>query len=914
MALTDQQQISILQLTQAMFNATPGAIYLQAFGGQMIAEKSLSELAQSLSGSDLFFGRNYSADLTPGRFAVAFVNDLVGNRASFDNIVQAAGYISNKMAAGTTQAELIAELTQALSAIPASDPDWGEASVHYNASIVTKVVDHLLGDSVTAADKAFAVDYMLAQMAAGQTFGSVVEWAITALDNANRADPTWGDAAALFDNRIEVSQYYSVDKAGSATDLAILQNILSGVTADVTSVATAKAAIDSSIIDLSFDLASLDGSNGFRLDGAAANDFSGGSISSAGDVNDDGFDDLIVGAHGTDPNGSYSGSSYVVFGKATGFNAALDLSSLNGSSGFRLDGVATDDGAGRSVSTAGDVNNDGFDDVIVGAPNPGWNGKTGYLSNSYVVFGKASGFHATLDLSDLDGNNGFQLKGVALGDLLGTSVSNAGDVNGDGFDDVIVSARRAGPNGYGSGASYVVFGKASGFNDTLDLSNLDGSNGFRLDGVVTGDASGESVSTAGDVNGDGFADLIVGAPGADLNGDKSGASYVVFGKATGFNAALNLSDLNGSNGFRLDGVAENDRSGSSVSSAGDVNGDGFDDVIVGAFNANPNSDRSGASYVVFGKATGFDATLNLSSLNGSNGFRLDGGITEYSGNSVSGAGDVNGDGFDDLIIGASGSSSPNGNYSGASYIVFGKSAGFNATLNLTRLSSDEGFRLDGVATGDESGSQVSNAGDVNGDGFDDLMIGAARADPNGDFSGSSYVVFGSSSLGGGNVIEGTSGDDNLTGTSATEIFEAGAGNDIMTGGGGADVFYGGAGADTIHIADLNFQRVGGGTDIDELALGNSNLGVNLVNIGGKISGIEMIRLAGDGINSLTLTAADLPSLSNTTDTLTVIGNTGDHVTVQGSGWTDGDSRNGFHAYIHDDAVLLVGMQVTVDFI
>ena len=112
------------------------------------------------------------------------------------------------------------------------------------------------------------------------------------------------------------------------------------------------------------------------------------------------------------------------------------------------------------------------------------------------------------------------------------------------------------PNGSGSGASYVVFGKASGFAANLNLSTLDGSNGFKLSGVAAGDQSGSSVSAAGDVNGDGFDDLIIGATAPIPTASDSGASYVVFGKASGFAANLNLSTLDGSNGFKLSGVAE----------------------------------------------------------------------------------------------------------------------------------------------------------------------------------------------------------------------------------------------------------------------------------------------------------------------------------------------------------------------
>jgi hypothetical protein len=341
-------------------------------------------------------------------------------------------------------------------------------------------------------------------------------------------------------------------------------------------------------------LSSLDGTNGFRLDGVMANGpFSPRMIVGAGDVNGDGFADVIIGARDADPHGSSSGSSYVVFGKASGFPSVFALSQLNGTNGVRFDGVAAGDASGLTVAGAGDVDGDGFADVIIGARDV-----RSFSGSSYVVFGKASGFAASLNLSSLNGTNGFRLDGVAAGDLSGWWVASAGDVNSDGFADVAVGTGY--PDGSGPEASYVMFGKASGFAATINLSSLDGSNGFRLDGVAAGDESGHSIVNAGDVNGDGFADVIVGAPFADPHGSLSGSSYVVFGKASDFTASMALASLNGSNGFRLDGVAAGDLSGYSAESAGDVNGDGFADVIIGARYSN-GSDLASA-YVVFGHA------------------------------------------------------------------------------------------------------------------------------------------------------------------------------------------------------------------------------------------------------------------------------------------------------------------------
>jgi Ca2+-binding RTX toxin-like protein len=658
-----------------------------------------------------------------------------------------------------------------------------------------------------------------------------------------------------------------------------------------------------------FNLSTLDGSNGFAINGIAAADNSGFSVSSAGDVNGDGFDDLIIGAFLADPNGmSFAGQSYVVFGSNSGFGADLNLSTLNGSNGFAINGIAAEDLSGFSVSSAGDVNGDGFDDLIIGAVGASPNGIRA-AGQSYVVFGSNSGFGAGLDLSGLNGSNGFAINGIAAFDFSGYSVSSAGDVNGDGIDDLIIGANGADPNGISSGSSYVVFGSNSGFGAGLDLSGLNGSNGFAINGIASYDGSGLSVSSAGDVNGDGFDDLIIGARFADPNGITwAGQSYVVFGSNSGFAADLDLSELNGSNGFAINGIAVADGSGWSVSSAGDVNGDGFDDLIIGARFADPNGmSYAGQSYVVFGSNSGFGASLNLSTLNGSNGFAIN-GIAEgdRSGRSVSSAGDVNGDGIDDLIIGAP-YASPNGiNRAGQSYVLFGQ--GTTPTNQPPVANTDSATTAQNTAVTIAASTLLANDTDANGDilgltGVSNAVNGSVTFSngnviftPSTNFTGNASFNYsisdgksGTSSalvsvaVGGtqtgsssSDILTGTAGNDSIDGGNGSDILFGNDGNDTLMGGNGTDFLVGSAGDDFLDGGNGKDTLMGGlGEDIFVFAAGEGidtitdfNLGTDQIGLTGGLTFGQLlfwgnqIRIGSDvlavltGVNTNTLTASN----------------------------------------------------------
>ncbi|HVL20359.1 MAG TPA: hypothetical protein VM422_05155, partial [Amaricoccus sp.] len=418
--------------------------------------------------------------------------------------------------------------------------------------------------------------------------------------------------------------------------------------------------------------------------------------------------------------------------------------------------------------------------------------------------------------------NGFRLDGIDPGDASGVSVDGAGDINGDGIDDLILGADMAHPHGKErAGQSYVVFGTDKGFAASLDLSALDGTNGFRVNGIDVRDDSGWQVAPAGDVNADGIADVVIGAFRPD---DFTGESYVVFGSGAGFAADLELSALDGTNGFRLHGVDPGDRLGWSVTGAGDVNGDGIDDLAVGGPHADPGGKlNAGESYVVFGTDAGFAASLEVATLDGTNGFRLDGiSPRDYSGREIAGAGDVNGDGIGDLIIGARGGDPGGVSYAGESYVVFGFATGDGSERLVGTPGPDEisGFAGNDTIFGRAGDDRLfGNVGDdalIGGDG-DDYLFGGIGADSMVGGGGDDWLR----GWTGRDLLAGGLGNDTLAGEADSDTLGGGLGTDVLSGGEGRDSLVGGAGNDVLR-GDDGSDTLAGGTGNDQLTAGRND--------------------------------------------------------------------------------------------
>ena len=254
------------------------------------------------------------------------------------------------------------------------------------------------------------------------------------------------------------------------------------------------------------------------------------------------------------------------------------------------------------------------------------------------------------------------------------------------------------------------------------------STGCHFVGEEQGDIAGYSVASAGDVDGDGLDDLLIGAPRNGDGGEHAGKAYLLLGSSLGSSSTIDLSAAD----YAFVGEHAGDRTGHSVASAGDVDGDGLDDLVIGAPHNDDGGESAGKAYLVLGSSLGSSSTINLSDAD----YALVGeNVGDIAGYSVASAGDVDGDGLDELLVGAQGNDD-GGEHAGKAYLLLGSSLGSTSTIYL----SDADYAFVGENAGDGSGKSVASAGDVDGDGLDDLLIGAAHNVDGGESAGKAYLL------------------------------------------------------------------------------------------------------------------------------------------------------------------------------
>ncbi|MCP5014893.1 MAG: hypothetical protein GY938_06355, partial [Ketobacter sp.] len=637
------------------------------------------------------------------------------------------------------------------------------------------------------------------------------------------------------------------------------------------------------------DITNLIPSDGFFIEGAESSSvYFGHSVSSGGDFNNDGYEDLAIGIPDSNLSNTSGGYAYLVLGQSGATRGDVSMSAFSASDGIYITGAAGADRLGSMVDVSGDLNGDGYSDLVVissqadaAATNSG---------TAYVIWG--SGSPANIDISTFNTSDGFTntdgfvIAGYEGSEELGYFASTfprnaqyldaSGDFNGDGINDLLIGHDRSDYSGTNSGVGYLIFGQTGSTRANVRLDTL--TNGFQF--ITSGESDnevGHSVQFIGDFNGDGNNDVLIGAPQADGGATDSGEAFVVFGNDGPTFNDIDLTALSGTDGFTITTSNSNAQLGGSVSSA-DINGDGLTDIIIGAPETETLSrTNNGVAIILYGRVAGTYNDVALESIPAGEGFVIHGeNSTDRTSHSVRGIGDVNGDGIGDLMLSTI-HDDEGGASAGAAWVIFGVAGTSRSDIDLSTLSSIDGFKIIGDASGDDFGGSAT-VGDINGDGYQDLMISSVSGDNAGSLNGEVNVIWGkdfSASVTAG--LLGTAGADNLVGTDA---------NDTLFGNGGADAVSAGAGNDVIQVADLNFARIDGGRGEDTLELAATSLSLDLRTVYFEvISGIEVIDL-GDNGNGLSLDKLSLLGLSDQVRVLYVNGGASDWVfTDAGETWT-----------------------------
>lgn len=446
-------------------------------------------------------------------------------------------------------------------------------------------------------------------------------------------------------------------------------------------------------------------STAIRFTGEAASDAAGWAVAMAGDVDADGYDDILVGVSEESSTNDQAGAAYLIRGGSLASGSLADAD-------VKITGNALWQYFGTSVAGVGDVNADGWDDLLIGTPNYYNDGSD--RGGAFLVLGSSSLSSGSINRvvdAIFTGDNDY--------DQAGCSVASAGDVNQDGYADMLVGSRYNDDAGASAGAAYLLWGGTA--LSSMSLSEA----GLQWTGASNGDLAGAQVAGAGDVDSDGYPDLLVASPWQGTGPDMSGTVYLIRGGEALTSGSLTDADAS------FVGEGPYTQVGGSLAGAGDVNGDGYQDIIIGSYYDNEQAAYAGAAWLFYG-GVGLTSSRMVEDAD----LKWLGEAANDVSGQVGNVGDINQDGFDDIVIGSSHNDNDGGMDAGKVYLIWGQSSLAGGVL------TDADLFFTGEGPTNYAGNFVAGGGDTNADGHPDLLIGATGSDAGATDAGAIYLVLG----------------------------------------------------------------------------------------------------------------------------------------------------------------------------